>query len=162
MKKSEKPVPDKVSKGNIYVPDRLNILNKTQPHAVLATDSDGQPYTSLIAFALTPDMKGVVFATPKSTRKYKNILKNKYVSLLIDTRSNTETDYMNAESVTIIGNAQPLRKGKKWLEMAKILINKHPKLIEFIASPETALVYIEITQCIHVTRFQSVSEWYVR
>lgn len=100
MKKSEKPVPDKVSKGNIYVPDRLSILNKTQPHAVLATDSDGQPYTSLIAFALTPDMKGVVFATPKSTRKYKNILKNKYVSLLIDTRSNTETDYMNAESVT--------------------------------------------------------------
>ena len=162
MKKSENPVPDKVSKGNIYVPDRLSILNKTQPHAVLATDSDGQPYTSLIAFALTPDMKGVVFATPKSTRKYKNILKNKYVSLLIDTRSNTETDYMDAESVTIIGNAQPLRKSKKWLGMAKILINKHPKLTKFINSYNTALVLVEINKCIHVTRFQSISEWNVR
>src|SRR4030043_1801419 len=148
MKKSENPVPDKVSKGNIYVPDRLSILNKTQPHAVLATDSDGQPYTSLIAFALTPDMKGVVFATPKSTRKYKNILKNKYVSLLIDPRSNTETDYMDAESVTIIGNAQPLRKSKKWLGMAKILINKHPKLTKFINSYNTALVLVEINKCI--------------
>ncbi len=162
MKKSEKPIPSKVSKGFESVPDRLLVLNRTQMHTVLATDFDGQPYTSLIAYTLTPDMKGVVFATPKSTRKYENILKNRRVSLLIDTRSNTERDYMGAESVTILGNAYPIRRGKKWSELAEIFKKKHPKLAEFIESPETALVLIKITRCIHVTQFQSVSEWHVK
>ena len=98
MKKPGKPLPIKVSKGNVSVLERLHLLNKTQKHAVLATDSDGQPYTSLIAYALTSDMKGIVFATPKDTSKYRNILKNRRVSLLIDTRSNTEKDYMGATS----------------------------------------------------------------
>jgi nitroimidazol reductase NimA-like FMN-containing flavoprotein (pyridoxamine 5'-phosphate oxidase superfamily) len=153
-----KSIPHKVSKGSVSVPERLRILNKTQMHAVLATDSDGHPYPSLIAYALTFDMKGIVFATPKSTRKYKNILKNRCVSLLIDTRSNTEKDYMDAESITILGNAYPVRRGKKWSELAEILKKKHPRLISFIDSPETALVYIEIITCIHVTEFQTISE----
>lgn len=138
---------------------RLSILNKTQMHAVLATDSDGKPYTSLIAYALTPDLKGIIFSTPKTTRKYKNILRNNHVSLLIDTRSNTKKDYMSAESVTIIGNARPVRRRKEWLELAQVLKKKHPELSEFIDSPETAGVFVKITRCIHVTKFQSVSEW---
>jgi nitroimidazol reductase NimA-like FMN-containing flavoprotein (pyridoxamine 5'-phosphate oxidase superfamily) len=160
MKKSRNPIPIKVSRGNVSVLERLRLLDKTQRHAVLATDSDGQPYTSLIAYALTSDMKGIVFATPKDTSKYKNILKNSRVSLLIDTRSNIERDYMGAESVTILGNAQQVKRSKKRSELATILIKKHPKLSEFIDSPESALVLIEIMKCIHVTRFQSVSEWH--
>jgi len=162
MKKSEKTIPIRVSKGNISVLNRLKILNKAQRHAVLATDLGGQPYTSLVAYALTPDLRGIVFATPKSTRKYKNILKNKRVSLLIDTRSNTESDYMDAESITILGSARPMRKGKRWSELATILKKKHPKLTKFINSSETTLILVAITQCIHVTRFQSVSKWNVR
>ena len=162
MNKSNSPIPNRVSKGFESVLDRLTVLNRTQMHAVLATDFDGQPYTSLIAYALTTDMKGVVFATPKSTRKYKNILKNRRVSLLIDTRSNTERDYMDAESVTILGNAYPMRRGKKWAELAGVLKKKHPKLSEFVESPNTALVFIKINRYIHVTRFKSVSEEYVR
>jgi len=161
MKKSEKSLPTKVIKGTVSVFERLHALDREQRHAVLATDSDGQPYTSLIAYALTPDMKGVVFATPKATSKYKNILQNRHVSLLIDTRSNTDKDYMDAESITILGNAHAVKRGKKWLELAAVLITKHPKLAEFIGSPETVLVLIEIKKCIHVTRFQNVSEWHV-
>jgi len=157
-----KSIPTMVSKGNASVIDRLRLLDKTQMHAVLATDSDGQPYTSLIAYALTPDMKKVVFATPRATRKFKNILKNRLVSLMIDSRSNTERDYMDAESVTILGNAYSLRRGKKWSDLAEVLKKKHPELIEFIDSPETVLICVEINQCIHVTRFQSVSAWHAR
>lgn len=126
-------------------------------HAVLATESEGQPYTSLISYVVTPDAKGIIFATPKSTRKYKNILKNRCVSILIDTRSNTEKDYTDAEAITILGNAHPVRRGKKWMEYAKILKRKHKRLDSFIDSSETALVYINITKYIHVTKFQSVS-----
>lgn len=162
MKKSEESIPARVKKGAAPVLERLNALDKDQLHAVLATESDGQPYTSMIAFALSPDKKGVIFVTPKETQKYKNILKNNRVSLLIDTRSNTEKDYMGAESLTILGSAIPVRKGEKWLELAGVLTRKHPNLNEIIHSPETKLIFVQISRCIHVTRFQTVSEWISR
>jgi heme iron utilization protein len=152
-------IPDRVSKGDVSVPERLKSLDKTRLHAVLATEAAGEPYTSLIAYALTPDMKGVLFVTPKFTRKYKNILRNSRVSLLIDTRSNTKKDYMGAEAVTILGNAVSVRKGKKRSELEDIFIKKHPGLGEIMNSPETALIFIGINTCIHVTQFQSVSIW---
>jgi nitroimidazol reductase NimA-like FMN-containing flavoprotein (pyridoxamine 5'-phosphate oxidase superfamily) len=159
MKKQEKKIPVKVSKGTLSVPDRIRNLNKKQRHAVLATDAQGQPYTSLVAYALTPDGKGVLFATPKLTRKYRNILANNRVSLLIDTRSNTDRAYMGAESITILGKAHPLKQSLKRDTLAEIFLNKHPRLFEFVRSPETALIYVEMMHCIHVTQFQTVSEW---
>jgi nitroimidazol reductase NimA-like FMN-containing flavoprotein (pyridoxamine 5'-phosphate oxidase superfamily) len=162
MKRLKESIPDRVKKGSAPVPERLHALDKEQLHAVLATALDGQPYTSMIAYALTPDRKGIVFATPRRTQKYKNILKNNRVSLLIDTRSNSIKDYMSAESLTIFGNAMPVKKGRKWAELAGILTRKHPNLGEIINSPETTLIFIKIIRCIHVTRFQTVSEWILR
>jgi uncharacterized pyridoxamine 5'-phosphate oxidase family protein len=162
VKKSEESLPDKVVKGTIPVLDRLSALDRNQLHAVLATESDGQPYTSMIAYALAPDKKGIIFSTPSKTQKYKNILKNNRVSLLIDTRSNTEKDYMSAESLTVLGYAMPVRRGRRWLELAGLLIKKHPALNIIINSPETKLIFIKITRCIHVTKFQTVSEWILR
>lgn len=162
MKELKTAIPDRVKKGTVSVADRVSALNKVCPHAVLATDAAGQPYTSLVAHALTPDIRGVVFITPKATRKYRNILKNPRVSLLIDTRTNTPKDYMKAESVTILGNARPIRRGKTRTTLAAIFLKKHPKLEEVMYSPETALIFIKITKCIHVTKFQSISVWNVR
>lgn len=154
-------IPVVVSKGSASVPERLVFLDQMQPHAVLATESQGQPYTSLVAYALTPDARGILFITPKSTRKYKNILQNNRVSLLLDTRTNTPEDYMTAESITILGKAHPVRKGAKWNRFAGIFTRKHPKLRNIIVSPETAMILVEITTCIHVTQFQSVTLWEV-
>lgn len=145
--------------GKVDVFERLHILNKKQRHAVLATDADGQPYTSLMAFALAPDMKGVIFATPKKTSKYRNIMKNRNVSLMIDTRSNMAKGYMQSEAITILGSATPIRRGKKWTELAGVLIKKHPELKRFINSASTALVLVALDKVIHVGKFQSVTEW---
>ena len=159
MNKSRNAIPDKVTKGEISVSARLAALNKTQKHAVLATDSGGAPYTSLVSYACTPDMREVIFITPRGTRKYKNIVQNEQVSLLIDTRSNSERDYLGAESVTILGIAKPVRSSRKKTELAEIFIRKHPLLEEFVLSPETVLVSVKIVRCMHVTRFQSVTVW---
>jgi heme iron utilization protein len=162
VKELKTAIPDRVRKGTVSVAERVSALNKTFPHAVLATDAAGQPYTSLVAYALTPDMKGVLFATPKTTRKYRNILTNPRVSLLIDSRTNTPKDYMKAESVTILGIARLIRRGKTRTELAAIFLKKHPKLAGIIHSRETALIFIKIAKCIHVTKFQSISVWDAR
>ena len=152
-------IPDRVKQGSVSVLDRLKKLDEHQLHAVLATDANGQPYTSMIAFALSPGGREIIFATPRRTAKYKNILKNKRVSLLIDTRSNTNKDYMNAESITIVGSARPIRRGKRWDEAERVLTKKHPDLTRVIGSSETKLILVEIRRCVHVTRFQTVTEW---
>jgi nitroimidazol reductase NimA-like FMN-containing flavoprotein (pyridoxamine 5'-phosphate oxidase superfamily) len=136
-------------------------MNSTQRHAVLATVSDGQPYTSLVAFAMTPDMKQAVFATPRNTSKYRNILNNRKVALLIDTRSNTDASYMKSEAVTIIGTARPVRRGSKNEALAGILAKKHHALRRFIRATTTAVTVVEAERCFHTGSFQQVSEWRV-
>jgi nitroimidazol reductase NimA-like FMN-containing flavoprotein (pyridoxamine 5'-phosphate oxidase superfamily) len=159
MKKTGTAIPDRVQKGDVSVPERLRIINRTQPHAVLATESRGYPYTSLVAYALTPDMQSLLFLTPRSTRKYRNILRNNNVSVLIDTRSNTGRDYMGAESLTILGQAFPVKRSKKRSELAAVFLRKHPRLSGVMDSPAVALMRVEIDTCIHVTQFQSVTVW---
>jgi nitroimidazol reductase NimA-like FMN-containing flavoprotein (pyridoxamine 5'-phosphate oxidase superfamily) len=147
------------TRGTVSVAERLKVINSTERHAVLATASNGQPYTSLIAFAMMPDMTKVVFATPTNTAKYRNMLKNKKVALLIDTRANTDKAYMESEAVTIIGTARPVRRSRKWEELSGILIKKHPALKRFVEAKTTAIIVIEAVKCFHTGSFQKISEW---
>jgi nitroimidazol reductase NimA-like FMN-containing flavoprotein (pyridoxamine 5'-phosphate oxidase superfamily) len=157
--KKIKHIPVNVKPGSVNVRERLRALDSSQPHAVLATDSGNSPYTSLVAYKLTPDLKGIIFATPRNTRKYRNILKNHNVSVLIDTRSNTANDYLQAEAVTVTGSAKPVRRGRKRDELADLLRKKHPALKEFINASSTMIVLVESAVYMHVGGFQKTTEW---
>lgn len=145
--------------GQVNVMERLRVLNKKQRHAVLATDADGQPYTSLVAFALTPDMQGALFATPRKTAKYRNILGNSNVSLMIDSRTNSAKGYMKSEAATILGTACSVRKGRSRDELTALFIKKHPQLSGFVKADTTALIFISFEKVIHAGQFQNVTEW---
>lgn len=155
-------IPFNKSLGDVNVQERLRFLNRKQRHAVLATDAGGHPYTSLVAFALSDDATGIIFATPRKTGKYHNMLRNRHVSLMIDTRSNTAKGYMRSEALTILGTASPVRKGKKRDELCKVFTKKHPELTAFVNAPSTALVCIAIKKALHTGRFQTVTEWEVK
>jgi len=127
--------------------------------AVLATSDEGRPYASLIAFAFTPDCQTVIFATPKATRKYRNMMSQKSVSILIDNRSGTPEDLSRAEAITLVGTARPVRAGARKEEYREVFREKHPQLAGFMDNPGTALMAVAIEQAIHVTRFQDVSAW---
>ena len=137
----------------------IETLDASQGFAVLATSCDSQPYTSIVAFAMAPGMSGAVFATPKKTSKYKNILKDPRVSMLLDLRPGTGGGLMEAEAVTIIGKASTLRRGLRRTELEACLMKKHPELAAFFAAPDTAIVYVKAEKYVHVGRFQSVSIW---
>ena len=55
-------------------PEQLikEVLN-TQYFAVLNSVGEGQPYSNLVSFAITDDLKSLVFITDRNTRKYRNI-----------------------------------------------------------------------------------------
>jgi heme iron utilization protein len=155
----KEPIPTTTRSGEAPVTERLKALNKTQHFGVLATNDKNRPYTSLIAFALTPDMRRVIFATPKGTRKFHNILITKSVSILIDNRSTQGKRLMETEAITIIGKAKHVIKDKEKKELLQTYLKKHPALEEFVQSESTALIMVKATRCIHVDKFQTVSIW---
>ncbi|MEN6317854.1 MAG: pyridoxamine 5'-phosphate oxidase family protein [Syntrophaceae bacterium] len=158
MTKRER-IPSTTKNGSIAVSERLKVFNEKQFFAVLATNDNGQPYTSLISFAITPDLTKVIFATPKETRKYKNIVNSKRVAILIDNRSNTRKNLMETEAITIIGDARLVRRGKNRDELVALFLKKHPDLEDFIQSKTTALIVVDAVRCIHVGKFQTISVW---
>ena len=127
--------------------------------AVLATSDKGKPYTSLIAFALTPDRHTLIFATPKATSKYKNLKSEPAVSILLDNRSQEAEDFHSAQAVTLLGTAKEVRTAAQKAEYRQILVNRQPELAAFIEEPGTSLIAVTIRQAVHVARFQNVSRW---
>ena len=127
--------------------------------AVLATSDGGRPYTSLIAYALTPDCQTIIFATKKATQKYRNLKEQRSVSILIDNRSQTPEDLGRAEAVTLLGTARLVRAGTRRDKYAAVFTARHPQLAAFVNDPGTALLAMTIEQAVHVTQFQNVSFW---
>jgi nitroimidazol reductase NimA-like FMN-containing flavoprotein (pyridoxamine 5'-phosphate oxidase superfamily) len=139
----------------------LRKLLQSQPLAVLSTQSNGQPYASLVAFASSDDLKSLYFATTRSTRKYANMSGDSRVALLVDNRSNKASDFRWAMAATATGKAKEVssRRRKSALDL---YLTQHPHLREFVHSPTCALCEIKVQTFFVVTRFQNVVEVHVR
>jgi len=147
-------------RGAAAVPERLAAIDRQRRHAALATVDGGRPYLSLVAFALDVDGDGVLFSTPRDSRKYRNLRRQPRVSLLLDTRGERDRDYGAAEAVTVTGRAEVLRAGSaRRLAAAQALLAKHPALASFIGAPTTAVVRVAIEEAVHVAGFQRVTVW---
>jgi nitroimidazol reductase NimA-like FMN-containing flavoprotein (pyridoxamine 5'-phosphate oxidase superfamily) len=147
-------------RGDAGVPARLAAIDRTRRHAALATDAGGAPYLSLVAFALAPGGAAVLFATPRNSRKFRNLRANPRVSLLLDTRGERDRDYGSAEAITVVGRARVLRAGSSsWREAGRALHAKHLALAAFLEATTTALIRVEIDEAVHVSGFQRVTTW---
>ena len=138
-----------------YYDDTVHSVLSKQHLGVLATTGEQYPYTSLVGFVPTPDMKNIVFATMKQTRKYENIIRHPRISLLVNSSTNTAGDFKDAAAITIMGScAQSSGEEKK--DLQKIYLERFPFLKDFIKNPSCELVKIKIERFIVVTRFQEV------
>ena len=132
----------------------LKDLFVSQRLAVLSTQGQGQPYSSLVAFAEADDLRTLLFATLRSTRKFSNLTEDHRVAMLVDSRSNRESDFHNAVAVTAVGRAEEAT-GVDRERLMEVYLLKHPHLADFAASPGNALVRVSIDDYV-VSRFQRV------
>jgi heme iron utilization protein len=130
---------DRIDLGNF-----IKRILRSQQFGVLATESQGQPYCSLVAFAETPDLASLLFVTPRSTQKYSNALSNGKASILIDTRAGMKTDIKKTVALTAIGSIRETVADERD-EMLIIYCSKHPSLVSFARSTENALMKISTT-----------------
>lgn len=142
------------------VRDHIRTILADQPLAVLSTQRNGQPYSSLMAFAHTDDLRELIVATGKSTRKHQNISLDSRVSLLVDNRTNSEEDFHAAAAVTILGTARKIEAEER-PAYESIYLKRHPYLAKFLSSPTTTFIKIEVGHYLLVTRFQEVMEYHL-
>ena len=137
--------------------DTIKTLLNAQIQAVLATQHQQQPYTSLMAFAVTPDLRRIVFATARATQKYANLQANPRASLLIDNRCNRPEDYRCAMAVSAQGVVREVgaidRTG-----LLQLYLDKHPTLRDFVTDDASTLLQLEVECYYVVSQFQSVAE----
>ncbi|MFZ5952869.1 MAG: pyridoxamine 5'-phosphate oxidase family protein [Candidatus Rifleibacteriota bacterium] len=136
----------------------VKCLLSQQKVGVLATvNAEGRPHTSIVGFAASEDLKNLYFGTPRATLKFRNLLVNANVSLLIDNRQNLSTDFGEAAALTCSGCAscsgeEPDQNG------LRLLLEKHPELAGFFHSPTCRIVRIAISRYNLVLKFQEVTE----
>jgi uncharacterized pyridoxamine 5'-phosphate oxidase family protein len=123
---------------------------------ILATSVNDVPYTNLIAFVLQDDLKKLFFATPRDTKKFKNIIANKKISFHVHNSKNSYEDTGNAIGITITGRA--FEYSKENSEKVKDLyLLKHPQMKEFFYAINIAFISVDIERYDVVEKFQNVT-----
>lgn len=138
--------------------NKIKLLLEQQELAVLSTLNAEfqQPYLNIVAFYNSHDLKKIFFATPKNTTKYKNLIINPKVSILIDNRKNDGSDIGVSSAITIMGNSYEITDNND--KNIQNFISKYPQLDFFFKTPSTAFICVYVKKYILVDKFQDVTE----
>jgi nitroimidazol reductase NimA-like FMN-containing flavoprotein (pyridoxamine 5'-phosphate oxidase superfamily) len=146
-----------IDESTKVVEETIRDLFRMQKLAVLSTHNAGQPYASLVAFAATEDLRHLYFATARTTRKYRNLSLDPRVAMLMDSRSNLDSDVHTAVAVTATGTAAEV-SGQERDQSAQRYLARHRYLQDFIGAETCAFVRVTVKTYYLVSRFQQVME----
>ena len=131
-------------------------LLATQELAVLSTHANGQSYGNLVAFASTGDLGHLVFATCRATSKFRRLLAEPKVSLLVDNRSSGEADFQEGIAVTALGETR-IADGPARASLVEFYLSRHPSLSTFVEEPDCVLLCVEVERYL-VSGFREAAE----
>ena len=124
--------------------EKMKALVHRKDTCVLATVSGGKPHCSLMAYLADPDCREIYMVTRQQTKKYRNLLENPWVSLLIDTREeDPHGEFGRKKALTISGLFQKIDPGKKD-SIRKEFLKKYPQLKEFVEDREAEIISIRV------------------
>jgi general stress protein 26 len=123
--------------------EKMKALVRRKDICVLSTVSqEASPHCSLMAYIADEECREIYMVTHRSTMKYKNLLLNPVVSLLIDSRE--VTPRQQAQALTVSGVCRPIDDENKRDRVEAQLLRQHPQLKDFIKNPDTAVICIKV------------------
>ena len=137
------------------VRERIIRVLKSQKIAVLGTSKNDEPYSCLVSFAFTEELDHLIFSTMRQRMKYRNMIANPRVTLIIDDRDVFDSSFNETTSITVVGTAEDIKDAKRDT-YASLLLKRHPSLSEFVNSPDCAIICVEIDSYYIVSEFESV------
>lgn len=122
--------------------DRMKILLQEKNICVLATVSGGKPHCSLMAYTTDENCREVYMFTRRSSKKFSNLMENRSVSLLVDSRG--ESDSRRTQALTVSGRFDPVDDPIKRSRIQRNFLSAHPQLIELVDHPDCELLCIRV------------------
>ena len=114
---------------------------QTSRFAVLATEGNGQPHTSLIAITPFESFRQLIFATYRNTLKYRNLANNSKVAVLIESEDVNMKGLQKSIVLTIIGHTEEISIAEN--EAAyQAHLKRHPEMESFLLSSDCALILV--------------------
>jgi nitroimidazol reductase NimA-like FMN-containing flavoprotein (pyridoxamine 5'-phosphate oxidase superfamily) len=135
------PSSDPMKGGNMLA--KLETLLRDNSLCVLCTEAAGNPYCSLMTYLLSDDLGTLYLVSTRESRKFKNLLANPRVSVLVDSRQHP-TGEANIVSVTFAGLFQPLTDAEV-PPIKTAFAGKHPELTEILNHPDSVIFAIKLT-----------------
>jgi nitroimidazol reductase NimA-like FMN-containing flavoprotein (pyridoxamine 5'-phosphate oxidase superfamily) len=125
--------------------EKMKALARKKDICVLATASENKPHCSLMAYATDDECSEIYMVTNRDTKKYRNLVQNKTVSLLVDTRDEAQdSDRLKAKALTIEGEFRQIEDAEKKNMVRDRLRAKHLHLEELISHPNSDVFSIRI------------------
>jgi len=125
--------------------DKMKALVKEKDLCVLATVSDNRPHCSLMAYVTNDACTEIYMVTFKDTKKYRNLIENPWVSLLIDTREEDRASRRpQAKALTVTGEFDQIRDDNLRRQIREALIRRHAQLEGFANHPDAEVFFIRI------------------
>ena len=134
----------------------IALLLDEQRLATLATMSQENPYCNLVAFTPSDDLQTILFSTPRESTKYENIVRNPNVALLIDSRIQSGSDAQAGMAVTALGFVV-LASEQEVDALKGMHAARHEQFMDFIYSPDCALIQVKVQRYIFVSSLRDVS-----
>jgi hypothetical protein len=138
--------PYHVSTGVVML-NKIAELVHTQGHCVLATcGGEGAtctPHASLMAYCAAADCTEFWLATPKDTKKFRNLAANPGASLLIDDRAGGGAEGRPGLALTVAVRSAPFASAAAQERARAALLARHPGLAGFLAGEGMALLRLK-------------------
>jgi nitroimidazol reductase NimA-like FMN-containing flavoprotein (pyridoxamine 5'-phosphate oxidase superfamily) len=126
--------------------EEMKAMVKAKDMCVMATVSRGTPHCSLMMYVCDDECQEIYMITQKNTQKYKNLLENPTVSLLIDSREeHTGSSRRNAKAMTISGTFHKIENNSEKKEAGNRLLERHPHLEVFFDDPDTEVFCVSVS-----------------
>jgi uncharacterized pyridoxamine 5'-phosphate oxidase family protein len=119
----------------------IEAVLKTSGFAVLATEGNGQPHTSLIAITPFENFRQIIFATYRNTLKFRNLSHNNKVAVLIESGVININGFKQSVVLTIIGHTEVINiAGNEATYQAHL--KQHPEMESFMLSSDCVLIRV--------------------
>ena len=125
----------------MYPIDQMKSLIREKDICVLATDAGGKPYCSLMAYVNDESCHEIYMVTLRNSKKFKNLMENPVVSLLIDSREKKPPSQQQA--LTVEGSFYLIKNEDKQTSIREMIRKAHPHLNYFIDDKEAEIFCIK-------------------
>ena len=123
---------------------KMKRMLKEKDICVLATVSGNQPHCSLMAYVADDDGREIYMVTLRDTKKFRNLIQNPVVSLLIDTREDDAGPQRSGAKALTVNGAFQRMDARKQGQIRPRLLGRHPHLMELFSKGEAEIFAVRV------------------